>query len=243
MQERSHKNEVTLNEEQRFVLQQLISKGNAPVRQQAHARILLKIDRNAPGPRWTDEQVAEAFEMSRYTVIRVRERFVNNGLDDALNHRKHTSQTHPSAFDGEQEAHLIALSCSPCPGGKLAGRSLACWSDGGVGLCGADQPRNGAKNAEKNELKPWLKQCWCIPAEASAAFVWRMEDVLEVYTRVYDPRFPQVCMDESAKHLLQDKRESLPLQSGKPERVDYTFESAGMCKLFLACEPLAANAS
>jgi hypothetical protein len=66
-----------------------------------------------------------------------------------------------------------------------------------------------------------------------------MEDVLEVYTRVYDPRFPQVCMDEGAKHLLQDKRESLPLQSGKPERVDYTFESAGMCKLFLACEPLA----
>jgi hypothetical protein len=66
-----------------------------------------------------------------------------------------------------------------------------------------------------------------------------MEDVLEVYTRVYDPRFPQVCMDEGAKQLLQDKRESLPLQSGKPERVDYTFESAGICKLFLACEPLA----
>ena len=66
-----------------------------------------------------------------------------------------------------------------------------------------------------------------------------MEDVLEVYTRPYDPRFPQVCMDESAKQLLKDKRESLPLQPGQPERVDYTFEAAGMCKLFLACEPLA----
>jgi DDE superfamily endonuclease len=65
-----------------------------------------------------------------------------------------------------------------------------------------------------------------------------MEDVLEVYTRPYDPRFPQVCMDESAKQLLQDKRESLPVQPGQPERVDYTFEAAGMCKLFLACEPL-----
>jgi DDE superfamily endonuclease len=62
---------------------------------------------------------------------------------------------------------------------------------------------------------------------------------LEVYTRPYDPRFPQVCMDESAKQLLKDKRESLPMQSGQPERVDYTFEAAGMCKLFLACEPLA----
>ncbi len=66
-----------------------------------------------------------------------------------------------------------------------------------------------------------------------------MEDVLSVYTRPYDPRFPQVCMDESAKQLLKDKRESLPVQPGQPERVDYTFEAAGMCKLFLACEPLA----
>ena len=65
-----------------------------------------------------------------------------------------------------------------------------------------------------------------------------MEDVLEVYTRPYDPHFPQVCMDESAKQLLQDKRESLPRPPGQPERVDSTFESAGMCKIFLACEPL-----
>ncbi len=65
-----------------------------------------------------------------------------------------------------------------------------------------------------------------------------MEDVLEVYTRPYDPRFPQVCMGESAKQLLQDKRESLSLQPGQPERIDYTFESNGMCKLFLACESL-----
>jgi len=61
--------------------------------------------------------VAEAFEMSRYTVIRMRERFVNHGLDDALNHRPHT-QTRTRVLDGEQEAHLIALSCSPCPAGQ-----------------------------------------------------------------------------------------------------------------------------
>ncbi len=127
---RSHKHEVILSEEQRFLLHQLISKGNAPVRQQAHARILLKIDRSTPGPRWTDEQIAEAFEMSRYTVIRIRERFMNQGLDDALNHRHH-SQPGTHALDGEQEAHLIALSCSPAPVGQarwtlrlLAGRMV-----------------------------------------------------------------------------------------------------------------------
>ena len=66
-----------------------------------------------------------------------------------------------------------------------------------------------------------------------------MEDVLSAYTRPYNLRSPQLCMDESAKQLLQDKRESLPRQQGQPERVEYTFEAAGMCKLFLACEPLA----
>jgi len=50
MKERPRKYEVVLIEEQRFLLQQLLSYGKAPVRQQAHARILLKIDRNAPGP-------------------------------------------------------------------------------------------------------------------------------------------------------------------------------------------------
>jgi len=57
-----------------------------------------------------------------------------------------------------------------------------------------------------------------------------LEDVLEVYTRPYDPRFPQICMDESAKQLLREKQESQPMQPGQSERFDYPFESAGMCK-------------
>ena len=89
MKDLQHKYEVELSEEQRFALHQLISSGRAPARQLAHARIVLKIDRNVAGLRWTDEQVAEAFEVSRYTVMRVRERFVERGLDDALNHRPH----------------------------------------------------------------------------------------------------------------------------------------------------------
>jgi transposase len=117
MKRREHKYEVALIEEQRHVLHQLISSGKTPARQQTHARILLKIDRNTPGPEWTDEQVAEAFEISRYTVMRVRERFVEQGLDDALNHR-HSPRTRSRALDGEQEAHLIVLACSPCPEGQ-----------------------------------------------------------------------------------------------------------------------------
>jgi transposase len=117
MKRRDHKYEVALNEEQRSTLQRLISSGKAPARKLAHARMLLKIDRNTADNVWTDEQVAEALEVSRSTVMRVRERFVEHGLDDALNHRQ-APQARSRALDGAQEAHLIALSCSPCPNGQ-----------------------------------------------------------------------------------------------------------------------------
>ena len=51
---------------------------------------------------------------------------------------------------------------------------------------------------EKNELKPWRTQRFCIPPEKNAAFVAAMEDVLEVYRRPYDPKHPQVCIDETS---------------------------------------------
>lgn len=66
-----------------------------------------------------------------------------------------------------------------------------------------------------------------------------MEDVLEVYHRPYDPRRPQVCLDEISKQLLAETTERLPMKPGFPERFDYEYERQGTCSLFLACEPLA----
>jgi transposase len=130
MKRRDHKYEVSLSEEQRHVLHQLISSGKAPARQLAHARILLKIDRSTSQPKWADEQVAEMLEVSRYTVIRIRERFVEHGFEDALNRRR-APHAYTRALDGEQEAHLVALACSSSPQGQarwtlrlLAGRMV-----------------------------------------------------------------------------------------------------------------------
>jgi hypothetical protein len=94
-------------------------------------------------------------------------------------------------------------------------------------------------HAKKNELKPWLKQQWCIPPQANAEFVYHMEETLEVYKRPYDERFPQVCLDEGSKQLLGETREPLPMQPGKAARSDYEYTREGTCSLFLACEPLA----
>jgi hypothetical protein len=77
---------------------------------------------------------------------------------------------------------------------------------------------------KKTSLMPWLKEQWCIPPKANAEFVACMEDVLEVYTRPADARYPQVCMDETSKQLVSETRIPLPLQPGQPERHDYEDE-------------------
>lgn len=66
-----------------------------------------------------------------------------------------------------------------------------------------------------------------------------MEDSLEVYKRPYDPRFPQICMDEGSKQLLAETREPIPMKKGKLKREDYEYERKGTCSIFVACEPLA----
>src|SRR5215210_2938755 len=66
-----------------------------------------------------------------------------------------------------------------------------------------------------------------------------MEDVLEVYHRPYDPRFPQVCMDETSKQLVGETRTPLPMTAGRPARIDYEYERHGVRNLFLFVEPLA----
>lgn len=71
-----------------------------------------------------------------------------------------------------------------------------------------------------------------------------MEDVLDVYTRPYDPRFPQVCFDERPVQLVADSREPLPPRPatpehrGTPRRADYEYERKGTANLFLWYEPL-----
>jgi hypothetical protein len=77
-----------------------------------------------------------------------------------------------------------------------------------------------------------------IPAKANAEFVWRMEDVLDVYRRPYDPLRPKICLDETSKQLLANVRAGQPMKPGRVEREDYEYERHGVANLFLWCEPL-----
>jgi hypothetical protein len=65
-----------------------------------------------------------------------------------------------------------------------------------------------------------------------------MEEVLGLYTQPYDPRYPQVCMDEVSKQVLREVRPPLPVKPGRVQREDYEYERDGTLNLFLFCEPL-----
>ena len=78
---------------------------------------MLKADRATGGPAWPDAQIAEACEVSRPTVERVRRAFVTTGLEAAL-HRRRPQRVYQRKLDGAQEAQLIALACSAPPDGQ-----------------------------------------------------------------------------------------------------------------------------
>jgi hypothetical protein len=80
---------------------------------------------------------------------------------------------------------------------------------------------------------------WCIPPVQDAAFVCRMEQVLEVYRRPYDPRRPVVCMDEQPKQLIAEARRPIPPAPGRPARVDYEYVREGTSAVWMFVEPLA----
>lgn len=65
-----------------------------------------------------------------------------------------------------------------------------------------------------------------------------MEQVLDVYKRPYDEKYPVVCMDESPKQLIRETRESIEAKPGRVKRVDYEYERCGTCNIFMASEPL-----
>jgi hypothetical protein len=108
--------EVRLTAEQRAALEQLVHTGAHPAHATRRARILLKADAAGPDA-WPDQRIAEALDLNRMTVARVRVQFAAEGLDAVLHQKKAASRQYRK-LDGAQEARLIALACSPPPAGQ-----------------------------------------------------------------------------------------------------------------------------
>ena len=107
---------VTLTEEERVGLREVIAVGKRAARTLAHARILLKADAHGADPAAEDLAISRAVEVSLATVQRVRQRFVEEGLASAL-HPRPQRRTQLPLVDGTAEAHLVTLACSTPPEG------------------------------------------------------------------------------------------------------------------------------
>ncbi len=109
---------VQLELEERACLERLVSVGKRAAAKLTHARVLLQADQSAAGPGWTDARIAEGLGVTTRTVENIRRRFVEQGLQAALERKKQCRPSRERLLDGAQEAKLTALCCSKAPNGR-----------------------------------------------------------------------------------------------------------------------------
>ena len=236
MSTKKYRIRLTTDEQQE--LNALVSRGRAAAYKQTHARILLMSDESRSDGGMKDADITSALGVGQSTVERIRKRCVEEGVESALN-RKKQLRRRQKRLDGEGEARLIAMACGEPPEGRaswtlklLADQLVECEI---VETISTETVRQALK---KNELKPWLKQSWCIPPGQSAEFVCAMEDVLEVYQRPYDGNEVLVCMDETSKQQVKETRVPRPAAPGLSAAYDYEYERNGVSSLFMLFAPL-----
>lgn len=112
---------VRLSNEERGQLENLVARGRVAKATRQRAQVLLRADQGQEGPGAVDEAIADLVGVSLSTVHRVRQQFVEEGLESSL-YRKPATNRQYRKLDGVQEAHLVALACSPPPAGRV------CWT-------------------------------------------------------------------------------------------------------------------
>jgi transposase len=217
---------VDLTGDERAELIQMLSAGKQAVRRLKRAQILLAADARA-----SDDEIERAIGASGSTVYRTKRRFVESGLEAAL-----SEEPRPGAerkLTGRQEALLVATACSKPPAGR-ARWTLELLAGEMVRLTGhEDLSRETVRRRlGENALKPWRKDMWCIP-KVDGEYVARMENVLDLYAEVPDPRRPLVCFDESPTQLIGEVRQPIAAKPGQLERYDWEYRRNGTVNLFV----------
>lgn len=140
---------VRLETEERQQLERLVRVGKAAAYKIRHANVLLAVDESEQGPGCKDVDVSRTLGVTVRSIEMLRRRFVEEGLEACLVHKKRGMPSVNRKFDGEQEAKLIALACGPPPKGR-ARWTLELLADqvvqlGIVESCGAETIRQTLK--------------------------------------------------------------------------------------------------
>jgi hypothetical protein len=112
----NHKYVVTLREEERAHLKELVQKGKTQGYRIRHAQILLKLDDTPENTGWTYDRIWQSYNATPHTISKIAERFVCDGLEAALSRKE--QQNRHRKVDGEVEAHIVAIACSDSPEGR-----------------------------------------------------------------------------------------------------------------------------
>ncbi len=217
---------VELTDEERAELQALLSGGSKQVQKIKRSQILLGADAKV-----NDGQIAATVGVGTATVYRIKQRFVEGGLEKALNDEPRPGA--PRKLSSKEEALLVATACSAPPSGR-AHWTMELLATHMVTLTEhASLSRETIRRrlAEK-EIKPWQKKMWCIP-KVDSEYVARMEDVLDLYAEKPNPKKPVVCFDESPVQLIGETRMPIAPTPGKPARIDYEYRRNGTANLFV----------
>ena len=229
---------VRLTKQERVELQSVVKKLKGTGQKVRRAQILLKAD--AGGPNWIDERIAEAYACRTRTVERLRQRFVEQGFDEALNRVARQQPPVEKLLTGDQEVRIIATATwSAAEGLQQLDTAIVGTPGRGIGNCGLGKLRNGPAHAKKNGMTNRKIEYWVIPPEADAEFVAHMEEVLETYEKPYNPNVPVLCMDEQPVQLLKETRTPIAATAKHGKRVDYEYERAGTAAILMVAEPLA----
>jgi transposase len=217
---------VTLDTSERVQLVSMVLGGKAAVRKLKRAQILLAADAGS-----SDEEIARNISVGTSTVYRVKQRYVEDGLERALNEAPRPGAERK--FDATDESLLIAVTCSTPPGGR-ARWTLQLLADEMVRLTTHESVsiETIRRRLGEIDLKPWREKMWCIP-KVDGEFVARMEDVLALYAEPPDALRPVVCFDETPRQLIGEERVPIPAEPGKLGRYDYEYVRNGTANVFM----------
>jgi transposase len=217
---------VTLSQEERDRLREMVRGGKGAVRRLKRAQVLLAADAGT-----TDETIAANVAVGTSTVYRTKRRFVEEGLEEAL-----SEDPRPGAerkLSASEEALLVATACANPPRGRarwtlelLAGEMVRLTHHESI------SSETIRRRLAEKQLKPWQKKMWCIP-KVDAVFVARMEDVLDLYAEVPDKRVPVVSFDETPRQLIGEARVPVMAKPGKRARYDYEYVRNGTANVFM----------
>ena len=234
---RQREHRISLSQKERNIIKHLQKKATSSNARTRYA-IILAADETFHRKELTNSDIANASGASVPTVITTIKEFCEKGLAAAIKPKRNpNSDTARLKATGDVEAKIIAKACTPAPNGRVRWTVSLLAEEGSVILEDAISRSTVGRIMKRNEIRPHLNAYWCIPPEADAEFVANMEDILDVYQRPYDPKFPVWCMDEKPYQILGESREPLPMRPGDTAKIDSEYVRNGTVSIFCFIQP------